>query len=435
MKQTKPPFTAAPAAHGNASTLASPAGIRSEGARVVTAGFIPLVDASVLIAAAEFGFARREGIALTLVRDVSWANIRDRLAFRQFDVAHMLSPMPVASMLGLGSNPSPSITPFSLGKGGNAITLSATLYRWMQHSAGLQGDEDALTNARALKQVIDDRRARGEPSLTFGMTYPFSSHNYELRYWLAAGGIHPDRDVRLVVVPPPLTSDALAAGAIDGFCVGAPWNMVAVDKGVGRIVAVKQDIWPSSPEKVIGTRPEWAAEHPETLSRLIVALDAAARWCDAIENRPLLAEALADPRYIGISRDILRRVLLGEFTVDSAGTSRTIPDYFVFHADGANFPWVSQAQWLYSQMLRWGQASYSQEPAELAASGYRPDLYRTALGLKQTADRRIEGLENHDRFIDGKVFDPAVLESYVEGFDIHNRDRNPRLQGGPLDEI
>jgi ABC-type nitrate/sulfonate/bicarbonate transport system substrate-binding protein len=435
MKQTKPPFSATPSGAGNSSTLASPAGIRSEGARVVTAGFIPLVDASVLIAAAEFGFARREGIALTLVRDVSWANIRDRLAFRQFDIAHMLSPMPVASMLGLGSNPSPSITPFSLGKGGNAITLSAALYRRMQQRAGLQGNEDALANARALKQMIEDRRARSEPSLTFGMTYPFSSHNYELRYWLAAGGIHPERDVKLVVVPPPLTSDALAAGAIDGFCVGAPWNMVAVDRGVGRIVAVKQDIWPSSPEKVIGTRPDWATEHPETLSRLIVALDAAARWCDAIENRPLLAEALADPRYIGVSRDILRRVLVGEFTVDSAGTSRTISDYFVFHADGANFPWVSQALWLYSQMLRWGQASHSQSTAELAASGYRPDLYRAALGIAETPDKRIEGVDSHDRFIDGKAFDPAALESYVEGFAIHHRDQNRRPQSPALDEI
>ncbi len=132
----------------------------------------------------------------------------------------------------------------------------------------------------------------------FGVTYPFSSHNYEFRYWLAAGGIDPDRDVKLVVVPPPLTSDALAAGAIDGFCVGAPWNMVASERGVGRIVAAKQDIWPSAPEKVVGMRPEWADSHPETVSRLIVALDAAARWCDRPENHDALAEALADARYI-----------------------------------------------------------------------------------------------------------------------------------------
>jgi two-component system, oxyanion-binding sensor len=303
--------------------LAAPARLRGRDIKTVRAGFIPLVDASVLIACAEFGFAEREGLTLDLVKDVSWANVRDRLAFRQFDVAHMLSPMPVASLLGLGSNPQPAIAPFSLGRGGNAITLSVALYRRMQRSGALRGDEDALSNAQALKHVIDEMRAAGEAMPVFAMTYPYSSHNYELRYWLAAGGIDPDRDVRLVVVPPPLTSDALAAGAIDGFCVGAPWNMVAVEKGVGRIVAVKQDIWASSPEKVIATRPEWAAANAETLSRLIVALDRAARWCDLPTNRLALAETLAAPRYLGASRDILERVLLGQFTIDPDGRGQS----------------------------------------------------------------------------------------------------------------
>ena len=403
--------------------VTAPALVHSEGARVVTAGFIPLLDASVLIATAELGFAAREGISLQLVRDVSWANIRDRLAFRRFDMAHMLSTMPVASQLGLGSNPSPTIAPFALGRGGTAITLADRLYRQMEARAGLTGAEDAQTNALALKRVIQDRAAAGEVPLTFGMTYPYSCHNYELRYWLAAGGIHPDRDVKLVVVPPPLTSDALEAGAIDGFCVGAPWNMVAVEREVGRIVVVKHDIWPSSPEKVIGTRPEWAAAHPDTLARLLVALDAAAQWCDRIENRTELAEMVAMPGYIEAPLDIIRRVLLGEFTVDRRGTKRTIPDYFVFHKDFATFPRVSQALWTYSQMVRWGQAAYSPENAAKAASGYRPDLYRAALGsgFAPTEDRRVEGYEQGDRFMDGRVFDPDVIEAYVEGFPIHSR--------------
>lgn len=181
--------------------LPAPGSIRHEGSRTVRAGFIPLVDAAVLIAAAEFGFAQREGITLELVKDVSWANVRDRLAFRQFDVAHMLSPMPVAAMLGLGSNPSPTIAPFSLGRGGNAITLSTRLYGLMQQAGGLGGGEDALKNAKALAAVIRSAGAAGKPPLTLGVTYPFSSHNYEFRYWLAAGGIDPDRDVKLVVVP------------------------------------------------------------------------------------------------------------------------------------------------------------------------------------------------------------------------------------------
>ena len=411
------------------SGLTAPATIRTESARLVRAGFIPLVDAAVLIAASEFGFAAREGIQLDLVKDVSWANIRDRLAFRQFDIAHMLAPMPVASALGLGSNPSPVITPFTLGRGGNAITLSVSLYRRMQEKAGLVGHEDALTNARALKLVIEDMRQKGEALPVLGMTYPFSSHNYELRYWLAAGGIDPDQDVKLVVVPPRMTSDALSAGATDGFCVGAPWNMVAVSREVGRIVAVKEDIWPSSPEKVIGTRPEWAAQNPETLSRLIVALDRAAAWCDAFENRRELAMVLAEPRYLDVPFDIVHRVLLGQFMTDPAGTERTVPEYFTFHRHGANFPWISQAQWIFSQMVRWGQVAYSLETCEQAASAFRPDLYRNALGARSdipSDDLRIEGSAMDDEFIDGAIFDPQNIPGYLQGFNIQTSDtRSP----------
>ena len=154
--------------------IAAPAPIGNDRQRTLRAGFIPLVDASVLIAAAEFGFAEKEGLKLDLVKDVSWANVRDRLAFRQFDIAHMLSPMPVASMLGLGSNPSPTITPFSLGRGGNAITLSTALFTRMRETAGVCATAGALDNARALKAVLDAMRANDEPMPTLGMTYPFS---------------------------------------------------------------------------------------------------------------------------------------------------------------------------------------------------------------------------------------------------------------------
>jgi ABC-type nitrate/sulfonate/bicarbonate transport system substrate-binding protein len=401
--------------------LAATERLGGAGPRVVRAGFIPLVDASVLIAAAEFGFAEKEGIVLDLVKDVSWANVRDRLAFRQFDIAHMLSPMPVASMLGLGSNPSPTITPFSLGRGGNAITLSTKLYARMRQEAALPETGGALDNALALATVITDMKSRGEPMPTFGVTYPFSSHNYEFRFWLAAGGVNPDTDVKLVVVPPPMTSDALSAGAIDGFCVGAPWNMVASERGVGRIVAAKQDIWPSAPEKVIGMRPAWADANPETVSRLIVALDAAARWCDRPENHDALSQALADSRYIAAPVDIIRRVLAGEFSLDDSGNKRLIAKYFTFHANFANYPRPSQALWLYSQMIRWGQADFSPTGMTAATSAFRPDIYRMALGKDAApidADVRVEGVAEDDRFMDGAVFDPARIADYVAGFPI-----------------
>lgn len=409
--------------------LKTPATVRGREQKTLRAGFIPLMDASILIVAAELGFADQEGLTLDLVRDVSWANVRDRLAFRQFDIAHMLSPMPVASMLGLGSNPSPTVAPFSLGRGGNAITLSARIFEHMQALTGLADDAGALATAKALAAVLADRKARGEMPPTLGMTYPFSSHNYEFRYWLAAGGIDPDRDVKLVVVPPPLTSDALAAGAIDGFCVGTPWNMIASERGTGRIVAAKQDIWPLAPEKVIGMRPEWAEANAGTVSRLIVALDRAARWCDDPAHRDDLAEILSATRFIAAPRDIIRRVLDGEFSLDARGTKRHIPDYFLFHRGAANYPRPNQALWIYSQMMRWGQAPFGEAHVAEATAAFRPDLYTAALG----PEAGLPGPEEEaalDTFMDGRRFDPSDLAAYVAGFPV----RSPALAGMGADE-
>jgi NitT/TauT family transport system ATP-binding protein len=404
---------------------------------LVRIGFIPLLDIAVLVAAEEQGFARREGIHLQLVKDVSWSNIRDRLAFRQFDVAHMLSPMPVASQLGLGSNPYSCFTPFALGRGGNSITLSLGLFREMQAASGLDGSEDALANARALKVVIERRRHDGRKPLIFAMTYPFSSHNYEFRFWLAAGGIDPDSDVMMTVVPPPLTVDAMTARAIDGFCVNAPWNMIAVEKGVGRIVATKADIWPSAPEKVLGVSPDWAEKNPETLSRLIAALDAAARWCDNPDNHGSLAEMLGGPGYVGASPEMILRLLKGELTVDPNGRMRSMEDYLIFHGRAANFPWISQARWIYSQMVRWGQIVHADAQLPQVEAAYRPDIYRSALAgsakVTPVADSKVEGVGLNsivasaggedlalalDAFVDGRAFDPDDIQGYVSGFEI-----------------
>ena len=422
---------------GSSENTPFPAKGRPTPERLVRVGFIPLLDMAVLIAAEEQGFARREGIRLQLVKDVSWSNIRDRLAFRQFDVAHMLSPMPVASQLGLGSNPYRCFTPFALGRGGNSITLSLDLYREMQALTGLDGAEDALANAFALKAVVERRKRESCKPLVFAMTYPFSSHNYEFRFWLAAGGIDPDRDVTMTVVPPPLTVDAMSARAIDGFCVNAPWNMIAVEKGVGRIVATKADIWPSAPEKVLGVSPDWAESNPETLSRLIVALDAAARWCDDPDNHNDLAEMLGDPAYVGGAPDLILRLLKGELTVDPTGGMRRIENYLTFHRGAANFPWISQALWIYSQMVRWGQVAFDSAFLAGVEAAYRPDIYRSVLAGSGTAvpaiDSKIEGvgpgptvvpttggdliLDPHP-FIDRRAFDPGDISGYVNGFPI-----------------
>ncbi len=407
--------------------------------RLVRAGVIPLVDMAVLVAAAEQGFARQEGISLQLIKDVSWSNIRDRLAFRQFDVAHMLGPMPIAAQLGLGSNPYPCFTPFALGRGGNAITLSLDLYQEMQALAGLDDSEGALTKGEALKQVIERRRNAGKKPLVFAMTYPFSPHNYEFRFWLAAAGINPDSDVTMTVVPPPLTVDALEACAIDGFCANAPWNMIAVEKGVGRIVVTKAEIWPAAPEKVLGVRPEWAQGNPETLARLIVALDRAARWCDDHGNHSTLADMLSDPAYVGVPADLILRLLSGSLTIDPNGKTKRIEHYLTFYNEAANFPWLSQALWIYSQMVRWGQASYNEASLSRVTAAFRPDIYREILRSSGSPvpeiSSKIEGegpelgavpttkgdlLLSSQMFMDGRSFHPDDIPGYINGFRIRN---------------
>ncbi|UIJ72230.1 CmpA/NrtA family ABC transporter substrate-binding protein [Aurantimonas sp. HBX-1] len=385
----------------------------------VRTGFIPLMDAAVLFAAEELGFARREGLSLDLVRDVSWSNIRDRLAFRQFDAAHLLAPMAVAAQVGIGTNPFPVIAPMALGRGGNAITLSRSLAEAMDACRGPGEGDGALAEAGRLGRVVAERQARGLAPLVFGVVYPFSSHNYEFRFWLACGGIDPDRDVTMTVVPPPMTADALAANAIDGFCVNAPWNVVSVRADVGRIVAVKADIWPASPEKVLGLRPDWAEANADTVARLLVALDAAARWCDEPGNHPALAEILAAPRFIGGDAAMLRRILDGDVPVQaSPARTRHIDDYLVFHRAGAGVPSRRQALWVYSQMLRWGQVAPSEANRLAAASAFRPDLYASAIGDPAAIKAGTDPDGTDAPLMDGRVFDPEAIEAYVAGFPI-----------------
>ena len=214
-------------------------------------GFIPLVDAAALIIAVDKGFAAEEGLAIELMREVSWSNIRDKLNIGLFDAAHLLAPLAIASTLGIGHVKVPLLAPFMLGLNGNAITVSPGLYDALAVAAK-GGLDDPKASAEALGRVVADRRRSGAEPLTFGMTFPFSTHNYQIRLWMAAGGVDPDEDVRLVVLPPPYMVDSLASHQVDGFCVGAPWNSVAVKLGIGRIVHFGCDIVARAPEKVLG---------------------------------------------------------------------------------------------------------------------------------------------------------------------------------------
>ncbi len=408
---------------------------RRQGARTVRLGFIPLIDCAIPAVAAEKGFARAEGLDLVLVRDVSWANIRDKVNLGHLDGAHMLAGMPIASSLGIGHVKVPMLAPMALGLGGNAIVMDRAVWREMCACGTAAGDEP-LARGRALRAVIERRAAAGREPMTIAMVFPFSSHNYELRYWLAAAGIHPDRDVRLVVIPPSLMVESLRAGQIQGFCAGAPWPNLAAEAGLGTIVATKAELWQRSPNKVLGVPKAWADAHPETLAALLRALHAASRWAGATENREELAELLAGPAYLDTDRALLSRILAGDLG-ETAVTARAQPDpdFVVFHRNCATFPWRSHALWFYSQMVRWGQVAASPEAAALAAGVYRPDLLRGALaplGVPvPAADFKIEGaLETEtpvaalngdlslasDRFFDGRTFDPDRIEAYLASF-------------------
>lgn len=350
-------------------------------APVVRAGFMPLVDAAVLIVAREMGFAAREGIDLVLSRETSWANIRDRLMVGHFDVAHMLAPMPIAAHLGIGHVRMPMITPYALALGGNSIAVSLPVWAAMCDAHGGAPAGPAAT-ARAVAAVARARRVAGAEPLTFAMTYPFSGHNYELRYWLAAGGLDPDVDMRLVVIPPPFMVDAMVAGQIDGMCVGAPWPSLAVESGVGRTITAKAEIWKASPDKVLAARAAWAETHPHLIDALIRACEAATRWCAAPENRLALAALLARPAYVGVPAEVIHRALTGRLKVDPAGEWVDFADYLSFPTDGGTAPAPRHALWFAAQMVRWGQVPSPAEAYAAARAVTRPDIWGRALGRK-----------------------------------------------------
>jgi len=388
--------------------------------RVLHAGFIPLLDCAPLVIARERGFDQQFGFSFQLHREVSWANIRDKLDVGVFDCAHMLAPMPIAATLGLGRAAEPVIAPMSLSLNGNAITVSKSLFDEMCAADAPSARAGGMAPATALAQVVKRRNADGGPLLTFGMVYPFSCHNYDLRAWLAAAGIDPDNDVNLVVVPPPLIAEQLKAGRVDGFCVGQPWNSVAVEDGQGVIVATKNQIWPMSPEKVLGVREAWARDNAALLTDVMRALVAACQWLDRPDNRVEAAKILAQPHYVGVAEHILERPLKGLLALGGEQPDIADPDCVVFHRGAANFPWRSHAVWIVMQMIRWGQARDPFDILALAERVYRPDLYRTALAGSDVdiphCDYKPEGQEGG--FFGDANFDPEDVIGLLKALPI-----------------
>ncbi len=377
-------------------------------------GFIPLVDAAALIVAVDRGFAKAEGLDVELVREVSWSNVRDKLNIGLFDAAHLLAPVAIASSLGLGHVKVPIVAPFNLGLNGNAITISPALHAAIM--VQLDGDPaDPMATAKALARVVADRKARGADPLTFGMTFPFSTHNYQLRFWMAAGGVDPDEDVRLVVLPPPFMVDSLANGHVDAFCVGAPWNSVAVDLGVGFILHYVADILARAAEKVLAVRQRWADANPDLLAALIRAHQRAAEFIEQPENRPEASAILGHPDRVGVSAEVIQRTLDGRLKVTPDGRFRESDRYLMVARRAAARPDPVQAAWLYAQMVRWGQTSLSLQALKTAQAVFRPDLYDEALG--RTSPSEMDVADGVGAFA-GRAFDPTDIAGHLADFRI-----------------
>jgi NitT/TauT family transport system ATP-binding protein len=362
-----------------------------------------------------------------MVRDMSWATVRDRLLYGHTDAAHLLAPLALATTLGLGRPPVPLIVPFNLGLNGNAITLRCEI------ASRLEVDRaDPASVGRALAAEIANRRAQGLPLVRFGVVHRYSSHNYMLRYWLAASGIDPERDVEIVVVPPPFTVDALRSLEIDGAVVGEPWNSSAVDVGIAEIVTATSLIWRRGVEKVLAVRNDIAHERADELAALMRSLYAAGRVLVDMKRRDEVIAILARPEYLDAPAERIGRAMAGRLKLAPAGDPVPVPDFLLMHREAANFPWQSQALWLYSQMVRWGHVPYHPEAERIVREVFRPDLYRRALGgtgaALPGASAKLEGairspagvgtvqgrlILGPDTFFDRRSFDPDHIENYL----------------------
>lgn len=357
-------------------------------------GFIKLTDMAPLAIAYEKGYFEDEGLYVTLEPQANWKVLLDRVIDGELDGAHMLAGQPLGATIGFGTK-ADVITAFSMDLNGNGITVSNDI--WEQMKANIPVGEDGKPvhpiKADALKPVVDKYKEEGKP-FNMGMVFPVSTHNYELRYWLAAGGIHPgyysktditgqiNADALLSVTPPPQMPATLEAGTIYGYCVGEPWNQQAVFKGIGVPVVTDYEIWKDNPEKVFGVSGAWAEKNPNTHKAVVKALIRAGKWLDANNdaNRPEAVEILSRSEYVGADYDVIANSMTGTFEYEK-GDKRSLPDFNVFFRYFATYPYYSDAIWYLTQMRRWGQITEEKSDEwyhEVAKKVYRPDIYLAA---------------------------------------------------------
>ncbi|MDU0112394.1 CmpA/NrtA family ABC transporter substrate-binding protein [Psychrosphaera aquimarina] len=410
-------------------------------------GFIKLTDMAPIAIAYENGYFEDEGLYVTIEAQANWKVLLDGVIDGRLDGAHMLAGQPIAATIGYGTK-AEIITPFSMDLNGNAITVSNEIWKEMKPNIPKMADGRPVhpIKADALKPVVEKYMDAGKP-FNMGMVFPVSTHNYELRYWLAAGGIHPgfyaphkgdtsgkiDAQALLSVTPPPQMPATLEAGTIYGYCVGEPWNQQAVFKGIGVPVVTDYEIWKNNPEKVFGITKAFAEKYPNTTIRLTRALIRAAMWLDEKSNvnRPAAVKILSQSNYVGADYEVIANSMTGTFEYEK-GDVREVPDFNVFFRYNATYPYYSDAIWYLTQMRRWGQISDEQTDAwyaDVAKKVYRPDIYMAAVKSlieeKMVPASEFSDLQGEDgyrepqtHFIDNIVYDGKKPNEYINKFTI-----------------
>ena len=407
-------------------------------------GFIKLTDMAPLAVAYENGYFEDEGLFVTLEAQANWKVLLDGVIDGQLDGAHMLAGQPLAATIGFGTE-AHIITPFSMDLNGNGITVSNDIWAQMkEHIPHEDGKPVHPISASALKPVVEDYKDQGKP-FNMGMVFPVSTHNYELRYWLAAGGLEPGyyspenisgqigADVLLSVTPPPQMPATMEAGTIYGYCVGEPWNQQAVFKGIGVPVITDYELWKNNPEKVFGITAEFAQEYPNTTLAIVKALIRAAIWLDENDNanRPEAVEILSRSEYVGADYDVIANSMTGTFEYEK-GDKRDVPDFNVFFRYNATYPYYSDAIWYLTQMRRWGQIAETKSDSwydEVAKSVYKPEIYLKA--ARMLVD---EGLANEADFpwdSDGYKA-PTPAADIIDGIPYDGKAPNAYLDSLPI---
>lgn len=409
-------------------------------------GFIKLTDMAPLAIAYEKGYFEDEGLFVTLEAQANWKVLLDRVITGELDGAHMLAGQPLGATIGFGTQAN-IITAFSMDLNGNGITVSNDVWKEMKKYVPMENGKPVHPiKADALKKVIDTYKAEGKP-FKMGMVFPVSTHNYELRYWLAAGGINPgyyapakgdtsgniNADALLSVTPPPQMPATLEAGTISGYCVGEPWNQQAVFKGIGVPVITDYEIWKNNPEKVFGVSKDWADKNPNTHIAVVKALIRAAKWLDDNNNanRVEASKILSKPNYVGADANVIDNSMTGTFEYEK-GDKRSVPDFNVFFRYNATYPYYSDAVWYLTQMRRWGQIA-DQKPdswyMDVAKKVYRPDTYAQA-AKELIAEGKMKASDFPDfaketgfrppqkEFIDGITYDGRHPNDYLNKFKI-----------------